>query len=195
MNAMQSQLTTMQEERAQVLGLLDSMGVFEAGEDDLSRHDPLPTLLQVFVTRCTDAVQKGSKDMQARAQQAAESAAEAQQLRERVAQLEADVKRRDVASTGAGTREAELEAALQAATERQQKDRALARTKVEQLVAERAVVQQQLTSAREAQEQYAARSLTRRCVRLPDARTLGCAPVWPRSCRAPRAMPTPSARS
>lgn len=160
MNAMQSQLTTMQEERTQVLGLLDSMGVFEAGEDDLSRHDPLPTLLQVFVTRCTEAVQKGAKDTQVRAQQAAESAAEAQQLRERVAQLEADVKRRDAASTGASTREAELEAALQAATERQQKDRALARTKIEQLVAERAAVQQQLTSAREAQEQYAARSLT-----------------------------------
>ena len=154
MNALQSQLSTMQEERTQVLSLLESMGVFEAGEEDLSRHDPLPSILQVFVKRCTEAVQKGAGEMQSRAQAAADSAAEAQRLRERIAQLEVEARDRPSAPEGPSARETELEAALQVAQEKQQKDRALARTKIEQLMAERASLQQQLASAREAQEQY-----------------------------------------
>lgn len=154
MNSLQSQLTGMQEERMQVLGLLDNMGVFDAVDDDVSRHDPLPKLLQVFVRSCTEAVQKGAKETQMRAQQASESAAEAAALRERVAQLETEMKNREGAVASMGSREAELEAALKAAQEKQAKDRTLAKTKIEQLVAERATLQQQLAAAREAQEQY-----------------------------------------
>jgi DNA repair exonuclease SbcCD ATPase subunit len=153
MNALQGQLATMQEERTQVLSLLDNMGVFESGEEDVSRHDPLPTLLQLFVTRCTEAVQKGARDLQAQSQQTSEAVAEARALRERVAQLEAVAQKGESAAASAGTREAELAAALQAAQEKVQKDRALARTKIEQLIAERASLQQQLATAREAQEQ------------------------------------------
>lgn len=155
MNALQTQVTSMQEERSQVLSLLDTMGVFESGEEDISRHDPLPALLQVFVARCTEAVQKGAREMQTKAQEAAEAALEAQQQRERVAQLEAEAKQRDVMAQGTSSRENELSAALQAANEKQQKERALAKSKIEQLATERTSLQQQLTSSREALEQCA----------------------------------------